>query len=572
MPAVTLVVVSVLFMNQERATPSQVRRAATQDLTKLKDALVGYTASDVNQMATEDGKNALHMAAWQGPLENVSYLLEDFGCDINTIATGEFSYGKTPIFFAATRSRTNVVKYLLERGAYCKIINNKGQSISSIAASHLSTEVVQQIRHMEDIQVGEWRNFRHSHSDGLEYGDLDPRFLDRDIRQTDVVTEYAVNPTTKTSRRGSFLRRNPHLAKNNGDTLLKSRRRPRKREKDEPTSLSIEEKEMQNLAWARIREALSDPNKQDWNSVPDNLLTLVQLCDKLRQPWIPVVAETLQEYSRNDKLMLHNLIQATLSNESISKRDAVLLEKLMMHIEDPSSRYQDTKQLKLSPSPRTVIVNSLNDEQWDKVWSLVDHDLRMKILESSSYCQLSLPSPANWVNSIEGLQSIRSHLTTCKLVAIDTEWYDDDEGTRLATLQIAVSDFGRLQCWVVDAKVDFMSINYSESLKSLILWLFSGTFLLLGFAVGHDLPKIEFLVRTCLKTSNVFDLQQLASKPDKFKSLKSLASDFSDLILSKEEQCSDWSRRPLSEAQLEYAGLDAAVLLTILSEMSSRKK
>ena len=123
----------------------------------------------------------------------------------------------------------------------------------------------------------------------------------------------------------------------------------------------------------------------------------------------------------------------------------------------------------------------------------------------------------------------------------------------------------------MDTKVDFMSVNYSESLKSLILWLFGDTFLLLGFAVGHDLPKIEFLVRKCLKTSHVIDLQQLASKPGKFKSLKSLASEYSDLILSKEEQRSDWSRRPLSEAQLEYAGLDAAVLLTILSEMSARK-
>ena len=37
--------------------------------------------------------------------------------------------------------------------------------------------------------------------------------------------------------------------------------------------------------------------------------------------------------------------------------------------------------------------------------------------------------------------------------------------------------------------------------------------------------------------------------------------------LSKVEQCSDWSHRPLTSNQLEYAGLDAAVLLVLLAEI-----
>jgi len=40
--------------------------------------------------------------------------------------------------------------------------------------------------------------------------------------------------------------------------------------------------------------------------------------------------------------------------------------------------------------------------------------------------------------------------------------------------------------------------------------------------------------------------------------------------LSKNEQCSDWAQRPLTANQLEYAGLDAAVLLVLLAEMVCR--
>jgi hypothetical protein len=87
------------------------------------------------------------MAAWRGSIDNVRLLL-DVGCDvspksrydmphsrltlrfstdvqIDRVATGEFTYGKSAIFFAITQCRDDVVLELLARGASCRIINNK---------------------------------------------------------------------------------------------------------------------------------------------------------------------------------------------------------------------------------------------------------------------------------------------------------------------------------------------------------------------------------------------------------------------------------------------------------------
>ena len=59
---------------------------------------------------------------------------------------------------------------------------------------------------------------------------------------------------------------------------------------------------------------------------------------------------------------------------------------------------------------------------------------------------------------------------------------------------------------------------------------------------------------------------------DNMPGLKSCCSYFNMLpwTLDKAEQCSNWGQRPLSADQLEYAGLDAAVLLVLLSELVRR--
>lgn len=77
-----------------------------------------------------------------------------------------------------------------------KIVNNKGQSPRSLAFSHCEEPTLQAIIQAEGGEEEGWTNYRASHSDGVEYGDLDPRFIERALRPSDVVTPHSINPTS----------------------------------------------------------------------------------------------------------------------------------------------------------------------------------------------------------------------------------------------------------------------------------------------------------------------------------------------------------------------------------------
>jgi ribonuclease D len=73
--------------------------------------------------------------------------------------------------------------------------------------------------------------------------------------------------------------------------------------------------------------------------------------------------------------------------------------------------------------------------------------------------------------------------------------------------------------------------------------------------------------------STVLDLQMLLAmnETSTLPGLKTCAARFSVFPLSKTEQCSNWGQRPLRQAQIDYAGLDAAILLVLLSEEFRRR-
>ena len=203
---------------------SSVRRCAqSNDPCALAALLVGRSAVDIDADVDRSGRTALAHAAWRGDIRCVA-LLCDVGCDINRWSTGLHSYGKTPIFYAVTRCRDDVVELLLERGARTRILNNKGQSVLSLAATHLTPRLVRQVQAAEAAEVAAseacaawleevarlpeqlqprvhesgWLDFLSSHPDSQTYGDLDPRFCPP---QEGEAATLVVKPTSHDSRR-----------------------------------------------------------------------------------------------------------------------------------------------------------------------------------------------------------------------------------------------------------------------------------------------------------------------------------------------------------------------------------
>jgi 3'-5' exonuclease/Ankyrin repeats (3 copies) len=596
---------STTTVTDVKASNSQVRRAAgSQSLEQLRQALVGWSTKDIDGMASQDGKNAVHMAAWQGSLDNLRYLVEEKKCSIHTIATGEFSYGKTPLFFACTRSREDIIEYLLDQGAHVKLVNNKGQSVLSIASSHCSPEIVERIVQCEQEQEDvPWVNYRETHSDGLLYGDLDPRFLDRELTPDDDVTEYAINPTTKQSRKGSFYQRNPHLykTKQTTETKLKTEIARSKAKSSPPVRSPEREVELQN-AWDELEKSVNGQVRQVvWD--------LIRLYDQEKTPWTAEMAEKLQACSIG-----RDLDPPLLASFLISLAEPVLLPTDAMPRSDEmnadsnngsnndNDNNKDFEQKAADDSPRIVFLlhrlasiiasdksllipkppqlnrikspriprrrASLTEPLWQEACQAVS-GLCIETLQSDREAdgipsdQLCLSQPAVWVESAAGLVQVIDCMERCRLVGIDTEWTTDDAGTHISTIQLAFRKEDTVEAFVLDClKED--DDDFRQQSHAMVERLFKDH-IILGFAVGHDIPKLKAWTNTELSRTNVLDLQLLWPKKD-VPGLARCASMYSTKLLSKKEQCSEWGQRPLTASQLEYAGLDAAVLLMILAE------
>jgi hypothetical protein len=128
--------------------------------------------------------------------------------------------------------------------------------------------------------------------------------------------------------------------------------------------------------------------------------------------------------------------------------------------------------------------------------------------------------------------------------------------------------------------MEYMSMSIDT-----LRWLFIESDVhLLGFAYRQDISLLSSFLGEDIPLSSpkLWDLQLLAAhemmkegnSASSLPGLKSCCSYFLEADkgntgweLSKTEQCSDWTRRPLTMDQFEYAGLDAAVLLILLAEI-----
>jgi len=327
-----------------------LRKASSSRDPEILPKLLSTNPLCKNDLETpsSDGKNALHMACWMGCIDNISLLLSH-GCDINAISTGKHNYGKTPIFYAITRGREDVVRYLLNEASVSaesagdrvnvRIVNNKGQSVYSLAYSHdFSIDILECIRNREAEEgfhsIGEqvgvaaengierWLDYSISHSDGCIYGDLDLRFLHRPLSPDDVVKDgIVVNPTTKESRKGNFTKNNPSVNRCNPPNTIHAAEKKRGKERKQMKSLSPDHQVKLKQLWSDVAKSLQENNSWDLFS---SLLTIVQFWEEseICLPWIHDAAVRL------DFLIEYNGAQIELHQANESSK-SILLEAII---------------------------------------------------------------------------------------------------------------------------------------------------------------------------------------------------------------------------------------------------
>jgi len=157
------------------------------------------------------------------------------------------------------------------------------------------------------------------------------------------------------------------------------------------------------------------------------------------------------------------------------------------------------------------------------------------------------------------LERLAKKLLREDIVAFDTEadsfyhYFD-----KVCLVQIAT----RKECWLVDP----LGIDGSEVLTSLAPVFASPKVRVLFHAAEYD---IYVLKRDCgFEFTNLFDTMvcaQLLGYPAI--GLAALVERHFGVVLPKDEQRSDWSRRPLSEKQLSYAASDVLYLIKLAEKL-----
>ncbi|KAL3907494.1 MAG: hypothetical protein SGILL_008851, partial [Bacillariaceae sp.] len=177
------------------------------------------------------------------------------------------------------------------------------------------------------------------------------------------------------------------------------------------------------------------------------------------------------------------------------------------------------------------------------------------------------------------------------LVGIDSEWKpnflaeDDRQAQPVLVLQVCFHPLSKvylldLQTLLRPMEAPTEPMNENEELVSQVLQLVFSTkrFIKVGFQVLNDLqklaasyPHVTAFERVCsiLETSKfalkVFQMTQVKQGRRLATSSLNTLTDylFHGKILDKTQQISDWSQRPLCRAQLDYAAMDAAVVVAI---------
>lgn len=174
--------------------------------------------------------------------------------------------------------------------------------------------------------------------------------------------------------------------------------------------------------------------------------------------------------------------------------------------------------------------------------------------------RLRLPSdiPVQHVTTADELSALVSDLLANHAVlALDAEWRPGNAVPAL--LQVA--------CDERVALVDLAALRGSASAPAALRDLLTNPAVLrLGWRFASDLRVLEAAMPCLNLVEGYVELADVPVPEAESAGLSGYAQALLGLDLCKAEQCSDWEMRPLSEAQVEYAALDAYSLLLMAEQ------
>ncbi|XP_052194123.1 uncharacterized protein LOC127802389 isoform X2 [Diospyros lotus] len=168
-----------------------------------------------------------------------------------------------------------------------------------------------------------------------------------------------------------------------------------------------------------------------------------------------------------------------------------------------------------------------------------------------------------WVDEVNGLHNATCHIEECKVVGIDCEWKPNYEKgskpNKVSIMQIASENMVFI----------FDLIKLSEDVPEILdnclaRILHSPGILKLGYNFQCDVKQLAFSygeLKCFRHYEMLLDVQNVFKEPRG--GLSGLAKKILGAALNKTRRNSNWEQRPLSQNQLEYAALDAAVLIHI---------
>lgn len=172
-----------------------------------------------------------------------------------------------------------------------------------------------------------------------------------------------------------------------------------------------------------------------------------------------------------------------------------------------------------------------------------------------------------WVDEVDALHKATCHLEECKVVGLDCEWKPNyvkgSKPNKVSIMQIAsdkmvfILDLIKLYEDVPDVLDD-----------SLTRILQSPRILKLGYNFQCDMRQLahSYEELECFKHYQMLlDIQNVFKEPRG--GLSGLAKKILGVGLNKTRRNSNWEQRPLTQNQLEYAALDAAVLVHIFGHV-----